>query len=95
MPETYWTVRWPDGSEEKLYSPSSVVAEVFEPGLSYPVPDFLQCARIAMERASNRVERKYGFACSSAMDQLDRIEAKVATFTEQTEAEVACLQISQ
>ena len=28
-----------------------------------------------MERASARVERKYGYACSSAMDQLDRIEA--------------------
>ncbi|MBU2888830.1 MSMEG_0570 family nitrogen starvation response protein [Celeribacter halophilus] len=95
MPETYWTVRWPDGSEEKLYSPSSVIAELFEPGLRYSVPDFLQRARIAMERASNRVERKYGFACSAAMDQLDRIEAKAATFTEQTDAEIACLQISQ
>ncbi|MBT0959425.1 MSMEG_0570 family nitrogen starvation response protein [Alphaproteobacteria bacterium KMM 3653] len=95
MPETFWTVRWPDGSEEKLYSPSSVIAEVFKPGLSYPVPDFLQRARIAMERASNRVERKYGFACSSAMDQLDRIEAKVATFIEQPDTEIACLKISQ
>lgn len=95
MPETYWTVRWPDGSEERLYSPSSVVAEVFEAGLSYPVPDFLQRARIALERASNRVERKHGFACSSAMAQLDRIEAKVATFIEQPDTEIVCLQISQ
>lgn len=95
MPETFWTVRWPDGAEEKLYSPSSVVSEVFEPGQSYPADDFLQRARIAMERASNRVQRKYGFACSSAMDQLDRIEAKLATFKDQEGAEIACLHISQ
>lgn len=95
MPETFWTVRWPDGAEEKLYSPSSVVAELFTPGQNYPVPDFLQRARIAMERASNRVERKYGFACSSAMDQLDRIEAKIATLTDHDSAEIACLHITQ
>lgn len=41
MPETYWTVRWPDGAEERLYSPSSVVAELFTPGESYPLDDFL------------------------------------------------------
>ena len=34
MPETYWTVRWPDGAEERLYSPSSVVAELFTAGES-------------------------------------------------------------
>lgn len=95
MPETFWTVRWPDGVEEKLYSPSSVVAELFEPGQSYPVPDFLQRARIAMERASNRVQRKYGFACSSAMEQLERIEARVAALGDRADAEIACLRISQ
>ncbi len=95
MPETFWTVRWPDGAEEKLYSPSSVVAELFIPGQSYPISDFLNRARIAMERASNRVERKYGFACSSAMAQLDRIETKVATLPDHDGAEIACLHITQ
>ncbi|WP_138472993.1 MSMEG_0570 family nitrogen starvation response protein [Poseidonocella sp. HB161398] len=95
MPETYWTVRWPDGAEERLYSPSSVVAELFSAGESYPVPDFLARARIAMERASNRVERKYGFACTSAMAQLDAIEARVAALGDAPEAEIACLAISQ
>jgi len=95
MPETYWTVRWPDGTEEQLYSPSSVVAQLFEPGASYPVPDFLHRARIAMERASNRVQAKYGFACSSAMGQLDRIEARIAQFEDRPDAVVACLAISQ
>ncbi|MEM8553658.1 MAG: MSMEG_0570 family nitrogen starvation response protein [Pseudomonadota bacterium] len=94
MPETTWTVRWPDGTEEALYSPSSVVAEVFQPGTEYTVPDFLALSRIAMERASNRVERKYGFACSSAMAQLDRIEARVAGIHDTPETRIACLSIS-
>ncbi|MBF9033252.1 MSMEG_0570 family nitrogen starvation response protein [Rhodobacterales bacterium HKCCE2091] len=93
MPETYWTVRWPDGEEERLYSPSSVVAELFEPGRAYPVPDFLQRARVAMERASDRVQRKYGFACTSAMAQLDAVERRVETLP--PEASVTCLKISQ
>ncbi len=94
MPEMHWTLRWPDGSEERCYSPSSVITELFTPGQSYPLPEFLQRARIAMERASNRVERKYGYACSSAMDQLNRIETRVAGFDGQPDAHVTCLSIT-
>ncbi|MCZ4255619.1 MSMEG_0570 family nitrogen starvation response protein [Sulfitobacter porphyrae] len=90
----HWTLRWPDGSEERCYSPSSVITELFTPGQSYPMPEFLQRARIAMERASNRVRRKYGFACTSAMAQLDRIEQRVADFEGQTDAQVTCLSIT-
>ncbi|GGE21254.1 hypothetical protein GCM10011360_07330 [Primorskyibacter flagellatus] len=94
MPETFWTVRWPDGSEERLYSPSSVVSELFEPGESYALPDFLTRARIAMERASNRVRARYGHPCSLAMGQLDRIEARVAGF-DPAGGPVTCLKITQ
>lgn len=94
MPEMHWTLRWPDGSEERCYSPSSVITELFTPGQSYPMPEFLQRARIAMERASNRVRRKYGFACTSAMAQLDRIEQRVGDFEGQTDAQVTCLSIT-
>lgn len=94
MPETFWTIRWPDGQEDRCYSPSSVVAEIFTPGHSYPLPDFLDRARTAMTRASARVERKYGFACSSAMGQLARVEARAADFTDQDGAEVQCLSIT-
>lgn len=94
MPETFWTIRWPDGVEERCYSPSSVVAELFAAGEVYPMDEFLARARVAMERASERVRRKYGYACSSAMAQLDRIEARAAEFSGVGE-EVACLDISQ
>ena len=81
MPETFWTVRWPDGSEEQLYSPSSVVTDLFEPGLSYPVP-------------ANRVKARYGPPCSLAMGQLDRIEQRIAGFDPKG-APVTCLKITQ
>ncbi|MEE3317775.1 MAG: MSMEG_0570 family nitrogen starvation response protein [Pseudomonadota bacterium] len=94
MPETYWTVRWPDGQEERLYSPSTVIAELFSAGTEYPVDEFLHRSRIGLERASNRVAARYGFACSSAMAQLDRIEARIATLTTDSEAKIACLSIT-
>jgi uncharacterized repeat protein (TIGR04042 family) len=37
-------------------------------------------SRTALNIASERVRAKYGFACSSAMDQLARIEAAAKTF---------------
>ncbi|MCR4265178.1 MSMEG_0570 family nitrogen starvation response protein [Nitratireductor sp. ZSWI3] len=95
MPEMYWTLRWPDGEEERCYSPSSVITEWFTPGTTYPLPEFLQRARSALNSASDRVERKYGFACSSAMDQLLRIELRGAQFAQQADAEVTCLSISR
>lgn len=94
MPETYWTIRWPDGTEDRCYSPSSVIADFFAPGQTYSLADFTQRARKALELASGRVERKYGFACSSAMDQLDRIEHRATSFTGQTDANVLCLSIT-
>lgn len=95
MPETYWTVRWPDGAEERLYSPSSVVADLFKPGQSYSVDEFLSRSRNAMNRASDRVAAKYGFACTSAMAQLDQIETRITKFQGQEGAMITCLDISQ
>ncbi len=94
MPETYWTVRWPDGAEERLYSPSSVVTEFFVPGQSYSVADFLERSRIAMQRASDRVMARHGHPSSLAMGQLDRIEMRIAGFAADG-APVTCLKITQ
>lgn len=80
MPETLFTIRWPDGTEEECYSPSTVVAQHFAAGMTYSMDDFLIRARKALNIASQRVEAKFGYACSSAMDQLARIEARAAGF---------------
>jgi uncharacterized repeat protein (TIGR04042 family) len=78
MPEMWFKVQWPDGVEEVCYSPSTVVAEYIVEGSRYPVARFLELARPALNRASERVEAKYGYRCSSADDQLHKIEESAA-----------------
>jgi uncharacterized repeat protein (TIGR04042 family) len=80
MPVMHFHLRWPDGSGTRCYSPSLVIKDYFEPGRSYPLPDFLQRSRDALHIASERVRAKYGFACSMALDQLAEIETVAARF---------------
>jgi uncharacterized repeat protein (TIGR04042 family) len=74
MPEMRFHVLWPDGRREACYSPSLVVQDFLKPGESYALDDFVEKSRTALNIASERVREKYGFACSSALDQLARIE---------------------
>lgn len=83
MPETYFDVRWPDGREETCYSPSSVVADFFQPETDYPLAEFLSRSESALMLASERVKQKYGYYCSSAADQLQRIQQTATKFSGQ------------
>ncbi|HEX4939050.1 MAG TPA: MSMEG_0570 family nitrogen starvation response protein [Candidatus Kapabacteria bacterium] len=83
MPETYFDVRWPDGHEETCYSPSSVVADFFQPATTYPLADFLARSEDALMLASERVRQKFGYSCSSAADQLQRIRQTAEQFSGQ------------
>jgi uncharacterized repeat protein (TIGR04042 family) len=74
----HFRVEWPDGHEERCYSPSYVIEEHLVVGESYTVTDFVTRTRTALEIASERVMAKYGFACSSALDQLQSIEETAA-----------------
>ena len=74
MPEMRFHIRWPNGLRESCYSPSQVIKDYFAPGQRYPLPDFVERSRTALTIASERVEARYGFPCSRAMAQLDRIE---------------------
>jgi uncharacterized repeat protein (TIGR04042 family) len=80
MPEMRFRIRWPDGTAETCYSPSLVVKDYFAPGKSYPLADFLERSRIALNTASERVEAKYGWRCSRAAAQLARIESAAGAF---------------
>jgi putative flavoprotein involved in K+ transport len=75
MPEMHFKVKWPTGHVDDCYSPSYVVEEYLVEGAEYPVADFVARVRSALEIASERVRAKYGFACSSALDQLRAVEA--------------------
>jgi uncharacterized repeat protein (TIGR04042 family) len=79
MPEMHFRVRWPDGSTDTCYSPSWVIEEHLTEGASYTLDDFAARARAALDIASERVRAKYGFACSSALDQASAIERKAQT----------------
>jgi len=81
MPEMHFLIRWPDGTAETCYSPSLVVKDFLSPGQNYPLADFLERSRTALNIASERVEAKYGWRCSRAMAQLVRIETAAQAFS--------------
>lgn len=89
MPEMYFHVRWPDGREEDCYSPSLVIGDFLTPGQHYPLPEFVARCEQALTEASNRVQQKYGYFCSSAMDQLGRIRARAGDFENRPDGTVA------
>ena len=80
MPETLFLVRWPDDSTSRCYSPSSTIREAFEPGRRYPLADFVQLSRTALEHASTRVAQKYGFGCGQALAQIRAIEQRATLY---------------
>lgn len=88
MPEMHFTVRWPDDSVSECYSPSLVIKDYLEVGGRYPVPDFVSRSRTALNIASDRVRQKYGYACSSALDQLKAIESTASKFNDHEGASV-------
>lgn len=74
MPEVWFEVKWPDGSSNVCYSPSTAIERYLAKGQRYTIRAFLEVARPALEAASRRVEAKFGHRCSSADDQLQQIE---------------------
>ncbi len=88
MPEVRFRVRWPDDRVESLYSPSTAIKAVFEPGTAYSLADFLARSEQGLNQASERVRQVYGYACSSAQDQLAAIRETAVTFEGRPDATV-------
>ena len=80
MPEMLFTVEWPDGSQERCYSPSQVITDYLTVGSDYALQDFVARCDTALTDASQRVYQKYGYFCSSAVDQLGQIKRQAQTF---------------
>ena len=95
MPEVGFTIRWPDGQSEDCYSPSSVIKEHLQPGHTYSLAEFRDRTRTALSIASARVRAKYGFPCSRAMGQIERIEARCRTFDNTADAAVGVLSFQE
>ncbi|HEY9664930.1 MAG TPA: MSMEG_0570 family nitrogen starvation response protein [Allocoleopsis sp.] len=88
MPELRFQIQWPDGSQETCYSPSLVIKDYLTPEQEYPLSDFLERSRIALQIASDRVQAKYGMPCSLALGQLQRIETKATEFKQLADSKI-------
>ncbi|MGD1919799.1 MAG: MSMEG_0570 family nitrogen starvation response protein [Pleurocapsa sp.] len=80
MPEINFKIQWPDGTEQNCYSPSLVVKQYFNPGETYELQEFVNKSRTALNIASDRVKKAYGFPCSRALGQLKQIESKAIEY---------------
>jgi uncharacterized repeat protein (TIGR04042 family) len=96
MPAVNFVVRWPDGNEESCYSPSTVIYEYLDIGKHYSLDEFMVLSEAALNSASERVRERYGYACSSAHDQLRHIHERINHFKDSnTLGQVTVLQMSQ
>lgn len=89
MPEINFKIEWCDGTQEVCYSPSLVVKEYFTPGKEYELEEFVNLADTALNGASDRVKAAYGFPCSRALGQLQRIKSKAIEYQKLTAPKVS------
>ena len=72
MPETTWTVRWPNGTQEALYSPSSVVADLFH-GVDHACVVSVRTFVIAVGPVLPQLASQCGSTPSQGMDLVNRV----------------------
>ena len=60
---------------------STIIFDYLKEGESYNLKDFIERSSNALNLASERVMKKYGFRCTSAEAQLSKILANAQTFT--------------
>jgi uncharacterized repeat protein (TIGR04042 family) len=75
MPEVYLKIAWPGEKQDRVYSPSTVINQYFKTGDKLTVTKFEEKVDQALKKASQRVYERFGFECTSAMGELDRIKA--------------------
>jgi len=80
MPEVHFHIQWPDGEITQCYSPSTIVREYFRRGATLTIEELVETSTHALGAASDRVEAKYGFACTSASSQLRDIQLRAGNF---------------
>jgi uncharacterized repeat protein (TIGR04042 family) len=88
MSVTHFHVRWPDQTHSKCYSPSSIIKNFLRLGETYAVDEFVARSRKALEIASGRVRRKFGYSCAHAAHTVGEIERIAARFADQPDARI-------
>lgn len=92
MPEIRFKIEWPNGQQEVCYSPSLVIKQYLSENEEYSLADFMDRARAALKEGSDRVAAKFGFPCSLALGQLQRLEVTAKEFGDRPIATVKLLQ---
>lgn len=80
MPEVRFGLRWPDGTRTACYSPSTVIREFLPADTTLTVAELVSRSAIGFEQASQRVEARYGYRCTSAAAQTEAIRRDAARF---------------
>ncbi|CDL81331.1 MSMEG_0570 family nitrogen starvation response protein [Xenorhabdus szentirmaii] len=94
MPSVNFTVKWPNGEQIQYYSPSTVIYEYLSMDKSYPSALFLRQVEEGLHAASERVRICYGFACSSAMDNLALIKHQAKRFELTPEDQITVIEMT-
>lgn len=94
MPVVNFHIVWPDQTEAKCYSPSSTIKSYLTEGKTYPLEEFMTQVRDGLNAASERVRAVYGYACSSAQDQLAILERDALNYKDIKDAKVQVTKIS-
>lgn len=95
MPSVNFKVIWPDGDQVTYYSPSTIVHEHLAAGGKYSQAEFDQRIHSALNAASERVYKKFGYYCTAASAELEKINRKLQFLREQEIAgEVRVTQLS-
>lgn len=81
MPAMHFVVCWPDGSKDTCYSPSTAIEKHLTVNHPYTLEEFVTLSTRALDEASERVKAKFGYFCSSAMDQSAVIKQKAQRFS--------------
>lgn len=83
MPAINFNVQWPDGDTVSYYSPSTIIRDYFEERKSYSMDDFKEKSLSALDEASERVRKRFGFYCSAASNEKEKITNKYQYLKEQ------------
>ena len=83
MPSVNFNVIWPDGDHVTYYSPSTIVHEHLAAGGQYSQSEFDQRIHAALNAASERVYKRFGYYCTAASAELEKINCKLKFLREQ------------
>ena len=77
MPAVNFKLAWPDGEQQEYYCPSTVIYHYFEAGQQMSQREFSENITAALNAASDRVHAKFGYHCSAASAELQKINDKL------------------